>query len=143
VTEVIEGWNDTAPELINLRERVHFSTPIHRDKYLADLRRGIRRREVPGADSGMLAAAPGRWRIGLRPNGSRCRATSRSGGGALNVSWGRGIHHGDDPIGQASVAAVLAPPVAEPEDTVDGLRGDGDEPGSGVAPLRAHRRSTQ
>ena len=40
--------------------------------------------------------------------------------------------------GRPRVAAVLAPPVAEPEDTVDGLRGDGDEPGSGVAPLRAH-----
>ena|SRR6476469_1725943 len=61
-----------------------------------------------------------------------------AGGGALNVSGSQASIIVTMRSGSARVAAVLAPPPGELEDTVEGLSGDGDEPASGIDPLRAH-----
>src|SRR6478735_7331608 len=61
-----------------------------------------------------------------------------AGGGALNVSGSQASIIVTMRSGSARVAAVLAPPAGELEDTVEGLSGDGDEPASGIDPLRVH-----
>src|SRR6478672_6961863 len=94
VTEVIEWWNDTAPELLHLRERVHFSTPIQRDKYLADLRGGIRRREVPGTGNAVLPKLlQEAGKLDASRTDARARADSCRGRRVERVGIA-GIHHG-------------------------------------------------